>query len=218
MEQFGVTKGKLRKVSFYNFFMIFTRKNREHSTIFLKNFEWIFTTRIKAIHIHPEYNAWAFQNDICLIELEKPVKLKPGFQFDAWNALSDWLKALSSNHQVENPKKHNMRPICLPDSPSVRGPSVGNKCYVGSYDGENDSYLQQARDPLTLRSGKSSVWLDLTLGSIDSGVLILVSDKSLELWRNWFWIISYVHWPIRRRPWRWILSRESWYWFHLRRQ
>ena len=37
----------------------------------------------KAAHIHPEYNAWAFQNDICLIELEKPVKLKPGFQFDA---------------------------------------------------------------------------------------------------------------------------------------
>ena len=68
----------------------------------------------KAAHIHPEYNAWSFQNDICLIELEKPVKLK-----------------------------HNMRPICLPDSPQVRGPSVGNKCYVGSYDGDNDSYLQQ---------------------------------------------------------------------------
>ena len=34
----------------------------------------------KAVHIHPEYNAWSFQNDICLIELEKPVQLKAGFQ------------------------------------------------------------------------------------------------------------------------------------------
>ena len=135
----------------------------------------------KAAHIHPEYNAWAFQNDICLIELEKPVKLKPGFQFDALNALSDWLKALSSNHQFENPKKHNMRPICLPDSPSVRGPSVGNKCYVGSYDGENNSYLQQARDPLTLRSVDCLVRLGRTTGPIDYCALIPVTDKSLEL-------------------------------------
>ena len=42
-----------------------------------------------------------------------------------------------------------MRPICLPDSPTVRGPSAGAKCYIGSYNDDNDSYIQQARNPLT---------------------------------------------------------------------